>query len=135
VVVLTPAAGSSCTEAGGFDVDVSVDGGRLRAAGGSRPTSGSKSISCRSSLGGAQDVEALATCQILNLLLGPLDLNVLGLRVQLNQVDLDITGETGPGNLLGNLLCGVAGLLDAPSLPELNDIIADLINLVLSNLD
>ena len=32
------------TEAGGFDVDVSVDGGRLRAPG-SRPTSGPKSIS------------------------------------------------------------------------------------------
>ena len=83
----------------------------------------------------AQDVEALATCQILNLLLGPLDLNVLGLRVQLNQVDLDITGVTGPGNLLGNLLCGVAGLLDAPSLPALNDIIADLLNLILGNLN
>jgi len=83
----------------------------------------------------AQDVEALATCQILNLLLGPLDLNVLGLRVQLNQVDLDITGETGSGNLLGNLLCGVAGLLDAPSLPALNDIIADLLNLILGNLN
>lgn len=83
----------------------------------------------------AQDVEALATCQILNLLLGPLDLNVLGLRVQLNQVDLDITGNTGSGNLLGNLLCGVAGLLDAPSLPALNEIIADLLNLILGNLN
>ena len=83
----------------------------------------------------AQDVESLATCQILNLLLGPLDLNVLGLRVQLNQVDLDITGVPGAGNLLGNLLCGVAGLLDAPSLPALNDIIADLLNLILGNLN
>ena len=42
---------------------------------------------------------------------------------------------TGPGNLLGNLLCGVAGLLDAPSLPALNDIIADLLNLILGNLN
>jgi hypothetical protein len=83
----------------------------------------------------AGDVEALATCQILNLLLGPLDLNLLGLRVQLNQVDLDITAVEGPGNLLGNLLCAVAGLLDAPSLPALNDIIADLLNLILGNLN
>jgi hypothetical protein len=28
---------------------------------------------------------------------------------------LDITAEQGPGNLLGNLLCAVAGLLDPPT--------------------
>jgi hypothetical protein len=83
----------------------------------------------------AQDVQALATCQVLNLLLGPLDLNLLGLRVQLNQVDLDITAVEGPGNLLGNLLCGVTSLLDAPSTPALNNIIADLLNLILGNLN
>ena len=54
----------------------------------------------------------LATCDILRLVLGPLDLNLLGLRVQLNRVVLNITAEAGPGNLLGNLLCAVAGLLD-----------------------
>jgi hypothetical protein len=53
-----------------------------------------------------------ATCDILHLVLGPLDLNLLGLQVDLNQVVLDITAEQGPGNLLGNLLCAVAGLLD-----------------------
>ena len=57
---------------------------------------------------------AAATCSILNLVLGPLHLNLLGLVVDLNQVVLDITGVTGPGNLLGNLLCGIAGLLDSP---------------------
>jgi len=30
----------------------------------------------------------------------------------LNQVHLTITGTTGPGQLLGNLLCGVANLLN-----------------------
>ncbi len=79
----------------------------------------------------AKDVAALATCQVLNLLLGPLDLNILGLRVQLNQIDLDITAVEGPGNLLGNLLCAVVGLLDTPSTPALNDIIADLLNYIL----
>jgi hypothetical protein len=54
------------------------------------------------------------TCQILNLTLGPLDLNLLGLRVQLNQVNLKVTAEQGSGNLLGNLLCQVAKLLDGP---------------------
>ena len=47
-------------------------------------------------------------------MLGPLDLNLLGLRVQLNQVVLDVTAVPGSGNLLGNLLCAVAGLLDGP---------------------
>jgi hypothetical protein len=55
---------------------------------------------------------AQASCDILRLVLGPLDLNLLGLRVQLNRVVLNITAEPGPGNLLGNLLCAVAGLLD-----------------------
>jgi hypothetical protein len=56
---------------------------------------------------------ASATCQILHLELGPLDLTLLGLNVHLNRVVLDITATSGPGNLLGNLLCGVAHLLDS----------------------
>jgi hypothetical protein len=54
-------------------------------------------------------------CNVLNLVLGPLDLNILGLRVHLNQVVLDITAQPGAGQLLGNLLCAVAGLLDPGS--------------------
>jgi hypothetical protein len=45
----------------------------------------------------------------------PLDLDVLGLQIDLSQIVLDITAEAGAGNLLGNLLCNVAGLLDDPS--------------------
>jgi hypothetical protein len=56
-----------------------------------------------------------ATCDILNLVLGPLDLNLLGLTIHLDQVVLDIIAVPGPGNLLGNLLCAIAGLLDGPS--------------------
>lgn len=55
------------------------------------------------------------TCTILDLTLGPLHLDLLGLVVDLNQVHLVITGERGPGNLLGNLLCALAGLLDGSS--------------------
>jgi hypothetical protein len=56
-----------------------------------------------------------ATCEILHLVLGPLDLNLLGLQIHLDQVVLDITAVPGAGNLLGNLLCAIAGLLDGPS--------------------
>jgi hypothetical protein len=57
--------------------------------------------------------DATGTCQILDLTLGPLDLDLLGLVVHLDTVHLNITAESGPGNLLGNLLCGIAGLLDS----------------------
>jgi hypothetical protein len=56
-----------------------------------------------------------ATCDILHLDLGPLNLNLLGLNIDLSRIILDITAEPGAGNLLGNLLCAVAGLLDNPS--------------------
>jgi cytoskeletal protein CcmA (bactofilin family) len=55
------------------------------------------------------------TCSILHLDLGPLHLNLLGLVVDLNRVVLDIVAESGAGNLLGNLLCAVANLLNNPN--------------------
>jgi hypothetical protein len=55
-------------------------------------------------------------CDILFLDLGPINLDVLGLVVDLSDVQLDIFAVPGAGNLLGNLLCAVAGLLDGPGL-------------------
>ena len=55
-------------------------------------------------------------CNVLNLVLAPLDLNVLGLQVHLDQVVLNIVAQSGAGQLLGNLLCFVAGLLDGGGL-------------------
>jgi hypothetical protein len=54
---------------------------------------------------------------ILHLSLGPVDLNLLGLDVHLDNcsngpVTLDLSAQRGPGNLLGNLLSGVAHALD-----------------------
>lgn len=78
-------------------------------------------------------VAASGTCQILNLTLGPLDLNLLGLTVHLNQVVLNITAQQGPGNLLGNLLCAVANLLNNPGSGVLNGV-ANLLNQILAQL-
>jgi hypothetical protein len=76
-----------------------------------------------------------ASCPILTLTLGPLHLNLLGLVVDLNQVVLNITAESGPGNLLGNLLCAVAGLLDGGgALQTLLQGIASLLNQLLAAL-
>jgi hypothetical protein len=55
----------------------------------------------------AQAVPA-GTCAILDLVLGPLHLDLLGLVVDLNRVHLAITGNP-QGGVLGRLLCGVAG--------------------------
>jgi len=74
-----------------------------------------------------------ATCGILHLVLGPLHLNLLGLHVDLNRVVLNITAHSGAGNLLGNLLCAVAGLLDNPLTGHLGRL-TNLLNRILGNL-
>jgi hypothetical protein len=76
-----------------------------------------------------------ATCSVLHLVLGPLDLNLLGLKVHLNRVVLDITAQSGPGNLLGNLLCAVTHLLDnvSPSLLNLLNL-SSLLNRIIGQL-
>src|SRR5947208_12328029 len=54
---------------------------------------------------------ATGSCPILNLDIGAIHLDLLGLVVDLAPVHLTITAQSGPGNLLGNLLCAVANLL------------------------
>ena len=62
-------------------------------------------------------------CQILDLVLQPINLNLLGLRVATSRIEVLIEGIPGPGNLLGNLLCGITGILDpqaaTPATPSL----------------
>ena len=77
---------------------------------------------------------AQVSCSILDLVLGPLHLDLLGLVVDLNQVILNITGATGAGNLLGNLLCAITGLLDIPgAIAAITNILGN-INNILSGL-
>ena len=80
-------------------------------------------------------LQVSGTCTILNLVLGPLDLNLLGLVIHLNQVVLTITAVQGAGNLLGNLLCAVANLLNGGgSLSTLLTSLTGLLNQVLAAL-
>jgi hypothetical protein len=72
-----------------------------------------------------------AACQILYLDIGPIFLDLLGLQVSVSQIIIDITAQPGPGNLLGNLLCAVAGLLDGGG-PLQNA--AKLLNRIFANL-
>jgi len=62
------------------------------------------------------------TTNILNLSVGPVDLNLLGLEVALDNcadgpVTVGISAVRGSGRLLGNLLSSVAHLLDSPGNP------------------
>ena len=77
--------------------------------------------------GAAQSAQLV--CRVLTLTLGPLDLNLLGLRVQLNQVNLRITAIPG-GGLLGDLLCGITNLLNPPAL--LGNQLASVLNALLA---
>src|SRR3954447_9313006 len=75
-------------------------------------TSGAVTTAALTSSAVAPAALPAGACQILNLVLGPLHLDLLGLVIDLNQVILNITAVPGAGNLLGNLLCAVTGLLD-----------------------
>lgn len=96
---------------------------------GSATDAAGKTISGTSNIALPVDVaQSTGSCQILDLVLGPLDLDLLGLQVHLDTVHLNITAQQGPGNLLGNLLCAVAGLLDGPT--GLNAILTQIANLL-----
>jgi hypothetical protein len=73
-------------------------------------------------------------CQVLNLTLGPLDLNLLGLRVRLSRVDLRVEAIPSPlpgSGLLGDLLCAVSNLLNPTAQTPLNAV-TQLLNALLA---
>ena len=51
-------------------------------------------------------------CPILDLAIGEIHLTLLGLNVDTSPICLEITAQPGPGQLLGNLLCNIANLLN-----------------------
>jgi hypothetical protein len=73
---------------------------------------------------GRMAAQRAPSCDVLHLVLGPLHLDLLGLQVDLNRVVLNIIAVTGAGNLLGNLLCAITGLLDQGGLlPEVSQLL------------
>lgn len=77
-------------------------------------------------------VAATGTCPVLSLALGTVHLNVLGLIVDIpTPINVNIVAQSGPGNLLGNLLCDVTNLLNGGA--SLNQI-ATALNQLLSGL-
>jgi hypothetical protein len=77
-------------------------------------------------------LEVSGSCTILHLDIGPISLNVLGLQVTTNEIIIDVTAQSGPGQLVGNLVCAVSHLLDNPSTTLQG--IASLLNAILGAL-
>ena len=71
-----------------------------------------------------------ATCEILVLDIGPIHLDLLGLVIDISPISIDITAVPGPGNLLGNLLCAIAHLLDDGSTNALARLLNRLLGLL-----
>jgi hypothetical protein len=77
-------------------------------------------------------------CEVLTLTLGPIDLNLLGLRIQLygetpeDPITILIYAVPGEGNLLGNLICGLTGLLDGPPTANRLNAIISFLNRILA---
>jgi hypothetical protein len=63
-----------------------------------------RALSLRTKLVAQTAQAGAANCQVLDLVLGPLNLNLLGLVVDLNQVHLSVTATPG-GGVLGDLFC------------------------------
>ena len=70
--------------------------------------------------------ERQRACEILDLDIGRINLDLLGLVVNIAPIHINVTAVPGAGNLLGNLLCAIVGLLD-PS-PALADFLDELLD-------
>ncbi|HEX4717762.1 MAG TPA: hypothetical protein VH300_04470 [Thermoleophilaceae bacterium] len=86
-------------------------------------------MAAQSAVGNA--AQTPSSCQVLNLVLGPLHLNLLGLNVDLygktknDPVTVTITALPGQG-LLGDVLCSLAGGSSISSLPALQSLLTSL---------
>jgi len=88
--------------------------------------------------GGGDESVCTGDCEVLHLTVGPLDLDLLGVNVHLDNCDFGpvevcvsaTTTESGtaenPGGLLGDLLCGLTGTGGLPDLDDLEGIISDI---------
>ena len=150
----SPTTAGSTTQVGAVNVQLQINrfvkrNGRLFAVGtaigrfnptGANPQFNVASVDRRAFTVRVKKLRQLTSaqriCPVLDLRLGPLDLNLLGLMVHLDQVHLNVSAQQGSGNLLGNLLCAVAGLLDGPTNPvgALLDQLVALLNQILDAL-
>jgi hypothetical protein len=96
---------------------ISLQNGNLVATGtlGGQTFTTGVTLGVENAAGTANTLAPFATVPVLHLTLNPIHLNLLGLTVDTSAICLKIDANTGPGNLLGNLLAGVANLLNGGS--------------------
>jgi hypothetical protein len=140
VVPVTGKSKSGKQFSGTYAIDrFTTSGGRLVSVGTVKGRLGNRRVAERgvrmpATLSGAAQAAQVppipGACEILNLRLGPINLDLLGLVVRTNRINVRIDAVPGPGNLLGNLLCAITGLLDPQATgarqlaPALNAILA-----------
>jgi hypothetical protein len=122
VIPVTGKSGTGKQFRGKYAIDrFRASGGRLVAVGTLRGRLGQRRVAesgvrmpaaVSSAPAAAQLPPIPNACEILNLVLGPIRLDLLGLVVRTNQINVRIDAVPGPGNLLGNLLCAITGILD-----------------------
>jgi hypothetical protein len=97
--------------AANFSAPVSTTSGPT-AAPASASASGAASKTAGAAPPPAVTVAAAASCSILNLQVGAIHLDLLGLTLDTNQIMVNLTAVPGAGTLVGNLLCNVSHLLE-----------------------
>ena len=72
-------------------------------------------------------------CQVLDLVLNPIDLNLLGLHLATSRIEVLLEAVPGANALLGNLLCGILGILDPQAVtPAAPSQLAQVLNALLA---
>jgi hypothetical protein len=122
--------------------DVNLEGVVIDAVGGVLTATGGTVSGTIAGLPFTTDIENLSLqflsdgggeCAILDLELGPIDLDLLGLHVDTSPICLSITAFEGEG-LLGDLLCGLSGLLNGVlNLDDLTNLLEDILSEVLTD--
>jgi Domain of unknown function (DUF4214) len=75
--------------------------------------------------------DAPSSSNLVTLTLNPLNINLLGLQVATNQIQVTISAQSGQGDLLGNLLSDVSGLLNLQGVNNaLNNVLGSVVTLL-----
>jgi hypothetical protein len=83
---------------------------------------------------GDPPLNASSATALVTLHLPPLNLNLLGLQVQTNDITVNVSAQPGSGQLLGNLLTTVSGLLNLKGVnTALNTVLGNVVTLLNSS--
>jgi hypothetical protein len=115
VALVLPVADAHAATRHSGNLKVNLEITSFRASAGKTTAQGVATATLSDSSGGATKirqpvsfaVKSGGSCRILSLVLNQLDLNLLGLRVHLAKVNLQVTGQRS-GGVLGNLFCKLA---------------------------